>query len=103
MKNFKVGDKVIVITGKSKNHVGKILKIDRLKGRVLVEGANMITKAQKDNGMGEAGLVKKEGFINISNIMHVDPKTGKRTKIKFDKDKDGNKIRVSKKSNERIA
>lgn len=103
MKNFKVGDKVIVITGKSRNHVGKILRVDRKNGKVLVEGANMKTKATKNDGMNPGGLIEKEGFIDASNVMHIDPKTNKRTKIKFELNKEAQKQRISKKSGEKIA
>ena len=96
--NFKVNDKVIVITGKDKGKVGKILKVLREKNKVIVEGINIIT-----NGVSTGGIVEKEAPIHISNVMHIDPKTNKRTRIGKAFDKDGNKYRVSKKTNEKIA
>lgn len=101
--NFKVNDKVIVITGKDKGKVGKILKVLREKNKVIVEGINIIKKSQKPNGVSTGGIVEKEAPIHISNVMHIDPKTNKRTRIGKTFDKDGNKYRVSKKTNEKIA
>lgn len=102
--NFKTGDKVIVIAGASKGKTGKIMKILAKESRVIVEGVNMIKKHQKPTQNNQTGgIIEREAPIHISNIMMVDSKTGKPTKIKIEIDKKGNKVRVSKKSNEKIA
>lgn len=102
--NFKTGDKVIVIAGASKGKTGKIIKILAKQSRVIVEGVNMIKKHQKPTQNNQTGgIIEREAPIHISNIMMVDSKTGKPTKIKIEIDKKGNKVRVSKKSNEKIA
>lgn len=102
--NFKTGDKVIVIAGASKGKTGKIMKILAKQSRVIVEGVNMIKKHQKPTQNNQTGgIIEREAPIHISNIMMVDSKTGKPTKIKIEIDKKGNKVRVSKKSNEKIA
>ncbi len=102
--NFKTGDKVIVIAGASKGKTGKIMKILAKESRVIVEGINMIKKHQKPTQNNQTGgIIEREAPIHISNIMMVDSKTGKPTKIKIEIDKKGNKVRVSKKSNEKIA
>lgn len=102
--NFKTGDKVIVIAGASKGKTGKIMKILEKESRVIVEGVNMIKKHQKPTQNNQTGgIIEREAPIHISNIMMVDSKTGKPTKIKIEIDKKGNKVRVSKKSNEKIA
>ena len=91
---IKVGDTVKVIAGKDKGHEGKILKIDRKTGRVIVEGANMIPKHNKQSAQNpNGGIVHKEGTIDISNVMLV--KDGKATRVGFEV-KDGKKVRVAK-------
>ena len=101
--NFKVGDKVIVITGKDKGKSGKILHILRSKNTVVIEGINMVKKHQKPTSQNQTGgIIEKENPIHISNIMMVDSKTGKGTRIGHETNKDGKKVRVSKKSNEKI-
>jgi large subunit ribosomal protein L24 len=79
---LRVGDKVRVMSGEFQDHEGKILKIDRKKGRVIVEGVNMITKHQKANPMGQGGIVKREGSIHISNVMYLHKGTPTRLGIK---------------------
>ena len=98
---LKTGDKVVVIAGANKGKEGKITKV--LEDKVVVEGVNVAKKHLKpknNNGTGE--IVEVERPIHRSNVMLVDPKTKKPTKVKFDYDKNGKKIRISKKSNEKI-
>jgi large subunit ribosomal protein L24 len=99
--NFKVGDKVVVISGKSKGTEGKIIKTFRNDNKVIVEGANMITKHVKPNANNEnGGIIKVEAPIDASNVMIIDPKTKKRTRIAKKIDEKGNKQRISVKSKE---
>ena len=98
---LKTGDKVVVIAGSNKGKEGKITKV--LDTQVIVEGVNVAKKHLKpknNNGTGE--IVEVERPIHRSNVMIVDPKTKKGTKIKVEIDKNGKKIRISKKSNEKI-
>ena len=98
---LKKGDNVVVISGANKGKTGKITKV--LDTQVIVEGVNICKKHLKpknNNGNGE--IVEVERPIHRSNVMIVDPKTKKPTKIKIDFDKNGKKIRISKKSNEKI-
>ena len=98
---LKTGDKVGVVSGSNKGKEGKITKI--LDSRVIVEGVNIVKKHLKpknNNGNGE--IIETEAPIHVSNVMLVDPKTKKPTKVKIDKDSKGKKIRISKKSNEKI-
>jgi len=99
--NFKKGDKVVVISGKSKGTEGTISNILK-NNKVIVEGANMVKKHIKPNGQVAGSIVEVEAPIDASNVMLVDPKTGKRTRIGHTTDKKGNKVRVSKKSNEQL-
>ena len=98
---LRTGDKVTVIAGANKGKTGKITKV--LDDKVIVEGVNMIKKHLKpknNNGNGE--IVETEAPIHKSNVMLVDPKTKKPTKVKVETDNKGKKVRVSKKSNEKI-
>ncbi len=98
---LKTGDKVIVVSGSNKGKEGKITKI--LDNKVIVEGVNVVKKHLKpknNNGTGE--IIEIEAPIHVSNVMLSDPKTKKPTKIKIEKDSKGKKIRISKKSNEKI-
>ena len=99
--NFKVGDKVVVIAGKSKGLEGKIIKTLRKENKVIVEGANIVTKHVKPNAQNEnGGIIKMEAPIDASNVMIIDPKTKKRTRIAHKIDEKGNKVRVAVKSGE---
>ena len=98
---LKTGDKVVVVAGSNKGKEGKITKI--LDSKVIVEGVNIVKKHLKprnNNGTGE--IVEVEAPIHASNVMLVDPKTKKPTKVRVEKDSKGKKIRISKKSNEKI-
>ena len=100
---LKVGDKVKVIAGASKGKEGKIIKTLRSENRVIVEGVNIVKKHKKGNGQETGGILEVEAPINASNVMLIDPKTKKVTRIGYSKDEKTNKkIRISKKSNEKI-
>lgn len=84
MANIKLkkGDKVVVIAGKDKGKEGKILLVDRKKNRVIVEGVNMVSKHTKPNPANQqGGIIKKENYIDISNVMYVID--GKPTRIGY--------------------
>ena len=100
---LKVGDKVKVIAGSSKGKEGKIIKTLRDENRVIVEGVNIVKKHKKGNGQETGGILEVEAPIAASNVMIIDPKTKKVTRIGYKKDEKTNKkIRISKKSNEKI-
>ena len=100
--NFKTGDKVVVIVGKDKGKEGKIIKTLKDENRVVVEGVNIVKKTVKPNGQNPGSITEVEAPIHASNVMIVDPKTKKRTRIGHTTDKKGKKIRITKKSNENI-
>ena len=100
--NLKVGDKVVVITGSDKGKEGKIIKTLRSSNRVVVEGVHIVKKHQKPNGQESGGILEIEAPINASNVMIIDPKTKKRTRIGHTTDKNNKKIRITKKSNEKL-
>lgn len=97
--NFKTGDKVVVISGKDKGKEGKITHVLRKENRVVVEGINIVKKHVKGNGQTAGSINEVEAPIHASNVMIVDPKTKKPTRIGHSVNKDGKKIRVAKKSN----
>ncbi len=100
--NLKVGDKVVVIAGSDKGKEGKIIQILRSSNRVVVEGVHMVKKHVKPNGQDMGGIIEKEAPIHASNVMIMDPKTKKGTRIGHTTDKNGKKVRISKKSNEKL-
>lgn len=101
--NFKVGDKVVVISGKDKGKEGKIIKTLKNDNKVVVEGINMVTKHVKPSAQNEnGGIIKVEAPIHASNVMILDPKTKKRTRIAHEIDENGKKHRISVKSKERL-
>ncbi len=79
---LKKGDQIVVIAGKDKGKTGLITKVNPATNRVLVGGINMIKKATKPNQQtGEGGgIIEKEAPIHASNVMLLDPKTGKGTR-----------------------
>jgi large subunit ribosomal protein L24 len=100
--NFKVGDEVVVIAGSDKGKTGKIVKTLKNENKVVVEGVHMVKKHQKPTGQETGGILDVAAPINASNVMIIDPKTKKRTRIGHTTDKNGKKIRITKKSNEKI-
>lgn len=101
--NLKVGDKVVVISGKDKGSEGKIIKTFKKENKVIVEGLNMVTKHVKPNAQNQnGGIIKVEAPIHASNVMIIDPKTKKRTRIAHLVDEKGKKQRISVKSKEII-
>ncbi len=94
---LKQGDKVIVIAGKDKGKEGNVTKLLKSKDRVIVEGINLAKKHQKAGQGNEAGIIEKEMGIHVSNVMLVDEKDNKPTRVGYTV-KDGKKVRVSKRS-----
>ena len=100
---LKKGDKVIVIAGKSRGKSGAILKIFTDENKVLVEGINMVKRHRKPTAQNKTGeIIEKAAPIHASNVMIVDPKTGKPTRIKITRDKDGVRTRIAVKSGKEI-
>jgi len=95
---LKVGDKVKVMVGRDKGKEGKITHTFKDENKVLIEGINMVKKHIKPSSANETGgIVSTEGKIDASNVMLLDSKTSKPTRVYMDIDKKSNKkIRVSK-------
>jgi large subunit ribosomal protein L24 len=91
------GDTVEVIAGASKGLRGEVLRVFPRADRALVAGVNIATKHKKPQGMSQpGGIVREEAAIHLSNVMLVDPKTEKRTRVGFRVLDDGRKVRVAK-------
>ena len=100
---IKKNDTVIVLTGEDKVKTGKVLKVLKDEQRAIVEGINMVNKSTKPNAKNpQGGFVKQEASIHISNISLIDPKSGKATRVAIQKNEDGKKVRIAKKSGEEI-
>lgn len=91
------GDAVIVISGKDKGKKGTVLRVLRDQNRVIVGGVNMITKHVKKTPQGPGRKLQYEVSISASNVMILDPKTGKPTRVGY-KLEGGKKIRIARKS-----
>ena len=101
--HIKKGDMVMVISGEDKGYKGKVLEVFPKKYRAIVEGANLVSKHTKPNAQNtEGGIVKQEAPINLSNLMLIDPKEDKPTRIGRKLNNDGKLVRFAKKSGEEI-
>ena len=105
---IKSGDDVIVIGGKDRGKRGKVLRVEPGKGRLYVEGLNMVKRHQRPRQVAGAqraeqvgGVIEKEGPIHLSNVMLADPKDGKPTRLGVEV-QDGRRYRVARRSGTRI-
>ena len=102
MMRVKREDTVVVIAGKDKGKTGKVVKVFPKTNKVIVEGVNVVTKHQKPTAINpQGGIINKEAPIHVSNVMPLDPETGKGTRVRFEM-KDGKKVRVAVKSGKEI-
>ena len=99
---IKKGDNVVVISGRDKGRTGEVLRVFPTERRVIVQGVNIAKRHTKPR-MGEpGGIVEKELALHISNIAHVDPASGKPTRVGYKILGDGRKVRVAHRSGEVI-
>lgn len=98
---LKKDDTVMIVAGKDKGKTGRVLRIDREKGRVLVEGVNMVKKAQRKRSQEETGgIIEKEAPIAVSNVMFVG-KDGRPTRLGY-RIEGSEKVRFAKKTGETV-
>jgi large subunit ribosomal protein L24 len=101
--NIRKGDLVKVIAGDSKGSQGKVLEVITATSRVIVEGANMVSKHTKPNATSpNGGIIKQEAALHISNVALIDPKSGKTTRVGRKLNEAGKLVRVAKISGEEI-
>ena len=101
---IKKNDEVVVISGKDRGRKGRVLRVDPEKDRVYVEGLNIVKRHQAPTpGRPDAiaGVIEREGPIHVSNVMLLDPKDGKPTRVGIDV-QDGQRFRVARRSGTRI-
>ena len=97
-------DEVIVISGKDRGKTGKVLRTDPKKSRVYVEGLNIIKRHERPRSTGDmataspGGIVEKEGPIHVSNVMLLDPKGNKGTRLGVRRNDDGKRVRIARRS-----
>src|SRR5437763_5595228 len=108
MARVRRDDTVMVIGGKDRGKTGRVLRVDPKKGKVYVEGLNIIKRHQRPQQVRDAqraetvgGVIEKEGPIHISNVMLVDPKEDKHTRVGIVRE-DGGRHRVTKRSGTKL-
>ena len=101
-------DEVVVISGKDRGKTGRVLRVDPRKDRVYVEGLNIVKRHQRPQQVRGAqraetvgGVVEKEGPIHISNVMLIDPKDKKPTRVGIARE-DGQRMRVTRRSQSKL-
>lgn len=99
---IKKGDRVVVLSGKSKGKTGEVLKVIPKEDRAIVQGVNMVKRHTRPSYQSQGGIVDKEAPIHLSNLAHVDPKDDKPTRVGFKVLEDGRKVRFAKRSGEVI-
>ena len=100
---IKKGDQVVVLSGKDKGKTGEVLRSMPKDMKVVVKGVNVHArhrKASQTNPQG--GIDRSEAPLHVSNVAIADPKSGKPTRVRFETNKDGKKVRVAAKSGELI-
>jgi large subunit ribosomal protein L24 len=100
------GDRVTVIAGKDRGKSGKVLRTEPKRERLFVEGLNMIKRHMKPQQAGPnagqlGGVIEREGPIHVSNVMLLDPKDEKPTRVGIERE-DGKRYRVAKKTGRRL-
>ncbi|OFY68358.1 MAG: 50S ribosomal protein L24 [Bacteroidetes bacterium RBG_13_42_15] len=101
--HIRKGDTVMVMTGESKGQKGRVLEVKRDKNKAIVEGVNTVSKHTKPNAKSpQGGILKKEAPIHISNLMLIDPASGKPSRIGRKLNSKNKLVRYSKKSGEEI-
>ena len=102
---LRTDDEVIVISGKDKGKTGKIIRVDRAKDRVYVEGINIIKRHQRPNPArpnAPVGVIEREGPVHVSNVALLDPKDRKPTRVGTKRTEQGARMRVTKRSGTEI-
>jgi large subunit ribosomal protein L24 len=106
MKSMRVrtDDQVVVISGKDAGKTGRVVRTDPQRRRVFVEGLNMVKRHERPRSSGDlknaqaGGIVEKEGPIDVSNVMLLDPKGNKGTRVGVRRDDGGKRVRYAKRS-----
>jgi large subunit ribosomal protein L24 len=106
---IRTDDQVLLMSGKDAGKTGRVVRTDPKKRRVYVEGLNMIKRHERPRSQGDlknaqaGGIVEKEGPIDVSNVMLLDPKDTKPTRIGVRIDKGGKRVRYAKRTGSEIS
>jgi large subunit ribosomal protein L24 len=94
---MKKNDQVVVIAGRDKGKRGRVLEVAPAKGKIKIEGVGMIKRHQKANPQSNrgGGIIDKEAYMDISNVQLIDPQSGRPTRVKYQVEGDGTKIRLA--------
>ena len=96
------GDKVVVLTGRDKGRSGEVIEVRPTEDRALVRGVNIVKRHQRQTQGQPGGIISKEAPIQLSNLAVADPASDKATRVGFKVLEDGSKVRIAKRSGERI-
>lgn len=99
---IKKGDQVVVLTGREKGKSGEVLRVDRERNRVLVQGVNMVKRHERATQTSPGGINQYEAMLHTSNVSLIDPDTSKPTRVGYKTLDDGRKVRFAKRSGEVI-
>jgi large subunit ribosomal protein L24 len=95
MQRLRKGDEVIVVSGNDKGKRGRVLRVIAERNAVVIEGVRKVKRHVKSQPQRPGGIMEVEAPINASNVMPVDPQTGKPTRVRY-KTEDGKKVRQAK-------
>ncbi len=101
---IRTDDQVVVIAGKDAGKTGRVVRTEPKKRRVFVEGLNMVKRHERPRSQGDlknaqaGGIIEKEGPIDVSNVMLLDPKGNKGTRVGVRRDDGGKRVRYAKRS-----
>jgi large subunit ribosomal protein L24 len=102
MKRLRKGDRVVVIAGKNKGQKSEVLRVDSAGEHVFVANVNLVKRHTKPNPQANqpGGIIEREAPIHSSNVMLLNPATGKGERVGFKVLEDGRKVRVFRSSGE---
>ena len=97
---IKKGDNVVVISGRDKGRTGEVLRVFPAERRLIVQGVHVAHRHTKPSMGNPGGIVDKELTIHVSNVAHIDPQSGKPTRVGYKVLDGGRKVRVARRSGE---
>ena len=99
---IKKGDNVVVLSGRDKGKSGEVLRVYPAEARAIVQGVHIARRHSKPRMGDPGGIVEKELTIHVSNLAHVDPQSGKPTRVGYKFLEDGRKVRFARRSGEML-
>ena len=96
----KKGDNVVVISGRDKGKRGEVLRVFPTESRLIVQGIHVARRHTKQSMGNPGGIVEKELTIHVSNVAHIDPSSGRPTRVGYKTLDDGRKVRIARRSGE---